>query len=614
MRTLIPARLSIALLALLFVLSTHAAAQPNQGPTRGMRIQIPAGGETIDLYDESHALVIGVSDYTNGWPSLPGVKRDIEAVSAALQKQGFQVEKVLNPTRAQFDQAIRRFISRWGQAERNRLLIYYAGHGQTLTTVDGRELGYIVPADAPPSTNSGAFKQVAVSMSEIETYALQIEARHVLFVFDSCFSGSLFEAMRGLPDAIASKTARPVRQFITAGTAEQSVPDNSVFCGQFIEGLNGEADLDKDGFITGSELGMFLENKVTNYSKRAQTPRYGKIRNPNLDKGDIVFVAPGGAAKAGGATAKGNTKGSNRSGRAGNTPTAPADPTPPAGAMLTFDFNVVKVDARGTVSKPAKKQARYISENLGDGVTLEMVQIPAGSFMMGSPEAEKDRDAAEGPRHKVSVPSFYMGKFEVTQAQWRAVAKMPKVNHDLDPDPSYAKGNDRKPVEQVSWQDATEFCARLSRFTGKTYRLPTEAEWEHAARAGTDTPFAFGETVTKELVVYNWALPYGPVAEGRNHENTYPVGYFEVANNFGLYDMHGNVAEWCLDAWHKNYEGAPADGSAWERGGNPNYRVVRGGSMMSPAAQTRSAYRRAFSADFKNFAYGFRVVMVDSTR
>jgi len=307
--------LAIVIVLVLTILILPVAAQTeDRGAKLSVQIKAQEGSE-IDLYDESHALVIGVSHYTNGWPSLSGVIRDLTEVSAVLKNHGFQVEILTNPARVDFDQALRKFIANWGQAENNRLLIYFAGHGHTLKTIDGRQLGYLVPSDAPLPGKEisafkeksiglsdleiralhrgiGAFKEKAISMSEIEVYALQIESKHVLFVFDSCFSGSLFGPTRGMPDVIASKLARPVRQFITAGTAEQLVPDDSIFRAEFVEGLNGEADLNKDGYITGTELSIFLEEKVTNYSKQAQTPQYGKIKDPKLDKGDFIFVVP----------------------------------------------------------------------------------------------------------------------------------------------------------------------------------------------------------------------------------------------------------------------------------------------------------------------------------
>jgi formylglycine-generating enzyme required for sulfatase activity len=149
-----------------------------------------------------------------------------------------------------------------------------------------------------------------------------------------------------------------------------------------------------------------------------------------------------------------------------------------------------------------------------------------------------------------------MGKFPVTQAQWRAVAALPKINTDLDPDPSYFNGANR-PVEQVSWDEAMEFCRRLSKKTGRDYRLPSEAEWEYACRAGTNKPFHFGKRITSDLANYNGNSVYGNAPKGKYREETTPVGSLKVANAFGLYDMHGNVWEWCADGWHENYEGAP---------------------------------------------------------
>jgi len=286
-------KLLVASSLLTLSLISAQAQVDNRDQRRSIRIK-PVDGNEIDLYNESHALVIGVAEYTRGLPNLPGVRGDIADVAAALKRQGFEVETLLNPTRTIFDQGVRTFIRKRGQVAGNRLLIYFAGHGHTLKTGDGREVGFIVPTDAPlPTRDLPGFKESAISMDEIESYARRIESKHVLFIFDSCFSGSLFEAMRTIPDAIASKTALPVRQFITAGTSEQAVPDDSIFSKQLVSGMKGDADLNRDGYVTGSELGMFLENSVANYSRGSQTPRYGKIRDPKLDKGDFVFVLPG---------------------------------------------------------------------------------------------------------------------------------------------------------------------------------------------------------------------------------------------------------------------------------------------------------------------------------
>ena len=180
---------------------------------------------------------------------------------------------------------------------------------------------------------------------------------------------------------------------------------------------------------------------------------------------------------------------------------------------------------------------------------------------MGSPEDEKGRDEDESPQHRVTVSTFFISRYPVTQAQWQAIASLDKVDIDLKADPSRFKG-DNRPVEQVNWYDAVEFCARLSRETGREYILPSEAEWEYACRAGTTTPFHFGETITTDLANYNGNYTYGSGPKGVYREETTPVGSFSP-NAFGLSDMHGNVWEWCEDNWHNNYEGAPTDGSAW---------------------------------------------------
>ncbi|MBW4629732.1 MAG: SUMF1/EgtB/PvdO family nonheme iron enzyme [Brasilonema octagenarum HA4186-MV1] len=225
----------------------------------------------------------------------------------------------------------------------------------------------------------------------------------------------------------------------------------------------------------------------------------------------------------------------------------------------TFEFDVITVNAQGLEIKREKRQATYYLENLEDNITLEMVAIPGSKFMMGSPEGEGYE--SEKPQHEVTVQPFFIGKYPITQAQWRVVAALPQVNRELKPDPSGFKGDDF-PVECVSWYDVVEFCARLSKKTGKDYRLPSEAEWEYACRARTTTPFHFGETLTDKLANYRANETFADEPKGEYREKTTSVGTFSP-NAFGLYDMHGNVWEWCEDSWHENYQEAPTDGSAW---------------------------------------------------
>jgi formylglycine-generating enzyme required for sulfatase activity len=250
---------------------------------------------------------------------------------------------------------------------------------------------------------------------------------------------------------------------------------------------------------------------------------------------------------------------------------------------------------------------KSFTEDLGNGVTLDMVAIPGGTFLMGSPESEPERSDRESPQHTVTIQPFFMGKFPVTQAQWQVVASLPKVNIDLKSDPSYFKGANR-PVEQVFRDNAVEFCRRLSKATGREYRLPSEAEWEYACRAGTTTPFHFGETITTDLANYNGDSTYGSGSKGQSREQTTDVGSFP-ANAFGLRDMHGNVWEWCQDHWHENYNGAPTDGSAWVDGNdNQNRRMIRGGSWCFKPRLCRSASRFYYDPAYDDNFIGFRVV------
>jgi formylglycine-generating enzyme required for sulfatase activity len=281
-----------------------------------------------------------------------------------------------------------------------------------------------------------------------------------------------------------------------------------------------------------------------------------------------------------------------------------------------FEFEVATIELKKSelVINRRRQQANGFSEyleNKGDETALEMVQIPGGTFTMGAPETEEGSSDRERPQHQVTVPPFFMGKYPVTQAQWKFVASLEQVKRELKADPSRFKGENR-PIEQVSWFEAVEFCQRLSEYTKRNYRLPSEAEWEYACRAGTTTPFHFGETMTSELANYYAESTYGAGTKGTSRGETTEVGSFGVANGFGLYDMHGNVYEWCADQWHSNYEGATTDGSAWideEDNDNDNhYRLLRGGSWYNNPGDCRSAYRNFNYPDDDSLIIGFRVV------
>lgn len=249
-------------------------------------------------------------------------------------------------------------------------------------------------------------------------------------------------------------------------------------------------------------------------------------------------------------------------------------------------------------------------EALGNAIPLDMILVPGGTFTMGSPDTEPEREYREGPQHQVTVSSFFMGRYPITQAQWRTVAQMDhQVKQELNADPSEFKGPNR-PVEQISWYEAVEFCDRLARASGRPYRLPSEAEWEYACRAGTTTPFSFGKTLTPELANYFGQETYNGGPKGVYREQTTPVNEFDVANAFGLCDMHGNVLEWCQDHWHNSYDNSPENGSAWLSEDESEYRVLRGGSWHNFPRNCRSAYRDYTMPGDRYSDIGFRVVCV----
>ncbi|KYC35888.1 hypothetical protein WA1_48620 [Scytonema hofmannii PCC 7110] len=336
---------------------------------------------------------------------------------------------------------------------------------------------------------------------------------------------------------------------------------------------------------------------------------------------------------------------------------------------LPFQFESVAVNSQGQEIHSIGHAKRFI-EILGSDEILEMVAIPSGTFEMGSSETEIGRDENEGPTHAVTVDAFSIGRYPITQSQWQSVAALPKIKRFLDPNPSAFKG-DNNPVERICWYDAVEFCARLSKQTGRTYRLPTEAEWEYACRAGTTTSFHFGENLTTVLANYNGhairnfkkthsteidemlsqgssSSPSGGSPSGGNpsgcpsgcpsgrnpsgqsgfnssgnmgdvsslkqnkqviyRQQTTSVGSFQVANAFGLSDMHGLVWEWCADHWHDNYEGSDAKGRAWLSDNEYQFRVMRGGAWSTFFDRCRAASRSKGGLYDQSYNIGFRVV------
>ncbi len=632
---------------------------------RGLKIKDKQGRE-VGLYKESHALVIGVSDYTAGWPVLPGVKKDVHAVKSILEKNGFSVTLVMNPNREQLFQAFYTFINNYGLKSDNRLLFYFAGHGHTVRQAYGEEMGYIVPTDAPnPNRDHEGFLTKAMDMQMVEVYAKRIQSKHALFLFDSCFSGSIFALSRAIPENISYKTSKPVRQFITSGSADEQVPDVSIFRRQFIAALEGEGDVDNDGYVTGGELGEFLQKKVVNYSKGSQHPQYGKIRNPNLDKGDFVFVAGGSIiieeeAKEGTLIIKSKPSSAKlyiNGNHQGKTPlklslspgryeimveekgyiTEKKSVRLRKGKTLNLTLYMDKEVATGNVrvesepksaeiyidgdyigktpdTIPDLKPGRYSIEvrkkgykswsktfaveagkeveltarleemqttqkEYTDPVTgMEFVFVQGGCFQMGCGSWTSYCDSDEKPVHEVCVANFYIGKFEVTQKEFKKV--MEKNLSDF-------KG-DRRPVRGVTWYEADEFCRKIGG------RRPTETEWEYAARSGGKKEKYSGSNNVDSVAWYT-------NNSGRKPQD---VGT-KSPNGLGIYDMSGNVWEWVSDWYGENYyKNSPRDNPKGPSDGTS--RVLRGGSWGSSARHVRTSTRGGGDPGLRDDSRGFR--------
>jgi formylglycine-generating enzyme required for sulfatase activity len=275
----------------------------------------------------------------------------------------------------------------------------------------------------------------------------------------------------------------------------------------------------------------------------------------------------------------------------------------PLCALMGLAMLFAAAPSTGPTTQPATQPARApdLVLDLGHGQKMEFMRIPPGTFMMGSPEDEQGRDDNEGPQHQVKIAyAFFTGRLEVTQAQYQAVTGWNQANF---------KGDDNCPEECVSWTDCVSFCESLSKSTGRKVRLPSEAEWEYADRAGSTTVFFTGNDLSSAQANLNGRNPYGKAAKGPHRDKTTPAGSF-APNAFGLCDTIGNVSEWCQDVYHDSYEGAPTDGSAWETNGNLETRVYRGGAYDNDAESCRSAARFATERrNNRNSRIGFRVVV-----
>ena len=638
---------------------------------RGMRVTVQTeSGEAFGLYKDSYALVIGNGAYPvkNGWNPLPGAVKDVKEVAEVLERHGFSVTLKIDVTKSEFNQVFSEFIYESGKDPDNRLLFYYAGHGFTTKAATGEDLGYLVMLDTPSPANAAAFDLYSVDMVKFVSDSKKIHAKHVLFMFDSCFSGTVLNLRnRVTPSHITDRIKNPVRQFITAGRADEPVPDRSEFKKAFLNLLEGRvAEPTPDGYLTGVELGDYLYRTVPKFS-RGQHPQHGKIHDQQLNTGDFVFVLSQNANENSGielntmatlnitSTPEGanvyvdgvligetpmhaypidtgvllekqvnvglelsgyksrvkqiTLKGGQQFPWAAaleKTEREPMQPKPkPSVPKTTFAEDVSTHEKKRLLSTTTHMPQRIVGK---DGA--EMVLIPAGEFQMGS-----NYRSSEQPVHTVYVDAFYMDVHEVTVGQYNRFVRA--TGHRAPPNPGYSL-TDRHPIVNVSWHDALAYA----KWAGK--RLPTEAEWEYAARGGlvgqkypwgnrrpdgTQCNFAdknlssvWDPESSVETSGKLFRAGDDPSDKSSDDGYTYvaPVGSYPP-NGYGLYDMAGNVSEWCFDAYDENfYANSPRENPIASiiirdvensRTTINELRASRGGNWMSPAWAVRVSSR-----------------------
>ncbi len=564
------------------LLTVSAAMAVISVPLRANESKDAAVSQTVRLYSKSYALVIGNDAYSDPWPRLSNAIKDARLVKEALEAKGFDVTFLTNLKSRDMVEAFEAFFLETGEDPEARLFVWYAGHGHS-----ERGEGYLVPVDAPDTSEGGKFRRKALSLRRMGEYARDALALHIFAVFDSCFAGTIFNVSRAKPPpAITRATTRPVRQFLTSGDAGQSVSDDGTFRKLFIRALTGEttADSNNDGYLAASELGLFMTGEVTNYSNGTQTPRSGKLNDPDLNRGDFIFqVAPPTQAAAGTSVDKETLFWQSIRGSDNSEMYKAYIAQFPNGAFVSLARLKIeqlkpsqvavarppKVDRPPAATTPAvgvypkKRTGPPKAKSFRDCPNCpEMVVIPSGKFRMGHTRDVGRYKRTARPVHTVTIAEpFAMSRYEVTfDAYDRFTSETGRARLG---DKGWGRG--RHPALRVPRSHAIAYTEWLSEKTEKYYRLPNEAEWEYAARGGRDTNFWWGNSASHEYANYGKGQPgWFPVAvvEGRDAwQHTAPVGSFPP-NPYGLYDMNGNLWEHVQDCYHDSYDGAPSDGTA----------------------------------------------------
>jgi formylglycine-generating enzyme required for sulfatase activity/uncharacterized caspase-like protein len=612
------------------------------------------------------ALLIGVSQYEAGLPPLAAAPKDVAAMLRVLQSPELgafdEVKTLIDPDLEAMQTAIDRLFQSCQKGDLG--LLYFSGHGIT----DDSDRLYL----ATRRTGKDTFRSTAVSASFIQGIMRDrgYQRQHVL-ILDCCYSGAFAEGWLAKSVDINLKPQLEVEGSVvlTSSTATQKSYEDkegelSLYTNYIVQGIeSGAAESDGDGMISADELHEYAKRHVQSAKPAMKPEIYGirqgiKIRLAKAridakleyrrlveryaENGEISFVGqdilevqrerwglsdevaiaienevlePDRKRLKNLARYQKSLERVVKQGLPLSTKILgqlkdlqdissihqqfiPVDVKPSLQATTVAKSIVIKEEPVIVIQKQA---APILKFEIGNGINLEMVYIPSGKFTMGYPPEEKGQDNEHSQIKDVNVSAFYIGKYQVTQAEWQAV---------MGNNPSYFKGNPQNPVEQVSWDNAQEFCKNLSQKMGKEFRLPSEAEWEYACRAGTTTAYSFGDNASL-LGEYAW---YWDNSGSKNpvgrRAKTHPVGQ-KQPNPWGLYDMHGNVWEWCQDSYEKY--GGENDlirkaGKAITKENDNRSRLLRGGSWHDGAWNCRSAERNRFIASLRYFHFGFRVI------
>ncbi|MGB2614610.1 MAG: SUMF1/EgtB/PvdO family nonheme iron enzyme [Phycisphaerae bacterium] len=501
------------------------------------------------------ALLIGINEYQAAG-RLQFCREDAQALGKVLvERGGFNPDRVVVladggakpedwPTRGNIRRRIEQF-SRLTEAD-DTVLVFFSGHGMM---VGGKGYLMAVDSDRDPANS--------ISLDWVKERLATGKAKTKLLVLDVCHAGSAKD-VGGLAPSLVGIAGLTVLASCAADEISyvEEEAKSGVFAGRLVEGLAGAADADGDKVVTVAELHAFVKRSMKDWCLKT-----GKTQRP--------FVAPETPPPVALAYARGKPF------------------VRPSALRVPEGFRA----AEGTQAEPYTKTG-WAKEIVHEATGIELVFIPVGEFLMGSPASEAQRNDDETQHRVIISRPFYLGKYEVTQGEWQRV---------MGSNPSNFKGSDRLPVEQVSWDD----CQAFLRKAGGGLRLPTEAEWEYACRAGTTTPFHTGATISPSEANYNGNYIYGGVAKGAFRQKTTEVGSFRP-NAWGLFDMHGNVWEWCAD-WYGDYLGGAVTDPMGPASGTG--RVLRGGSWFGRPRGCRSARRFRFSPGYRFSFLGFRVAL-----